>query len=254
MSRSRRRVARRPSGDSIADARGAPRRAASSIARCCCARSRTGRGARRTASRSRTSASSSSATPCSVSSSRTTCSSTSRACPKASSPKCARGVVNARVLAEVALELDLGAHLLLGKGEDAAGGRTKQSILADAFEAVIAAVYLDQVSRVARDSCCGASATASPRRRPGPAAATTRPVCKSSRPRIRSAGPATSCATRVPIMRSTSSRRCTSATTSTARAKAARRSKPSRPRRGSHGRGCRQDERASRGDDDAGAT
>jgi ribonuclease-3 len=61
------------------------------------------------------------------------------------------GVVNARVLAEVALELDLGAHLLLGKGEDAAGGRAKQSILADAFEAVVAAVYLDQGFAVARE-------------------------------------------------------------------------------------------------------
>jgi ribonuclease-3 len=65
------------------------------------------------------------------------------------------GVVNARVLAEVALELDLGAHLLLGKGEDAAGGRTKQSILADAFEAVIAAVYLEHGFRVARDVVLG---------------------------------------------------------------------------------------------------
>ena len=35
------------------------------------------------------------------------------------------GVVNARVLAEVAIEIDLGAHLLLGKGEDAAGGRAE---------------------------------------------------------------------------------------------------------------------------------
>jgi ribonuclease III len=61
------------------------------------------------------------------------------------------GVVNARVLAEVAMELDLGAHLLLGKGEDAAGGRAKQSILADAYEAVIAAIYLDQGFAVARD-------------------------------------------------------------------------------------------------------
>jgi ribonuclease-3 len=61
------------------------------------------------------------------------------------------GVVNARVLAELALELDLGSHLLLGKGEDAAGGRAKQSILADAFEAVIAAVYLDQGFAVARE-------------------------------------------------------------------------------------------------------
>jgi ribonuclease-3 len=61
------------------------------------------------------------------------------------------GVVNARVLAELAFELDLGPHLLLGKGEDAAGGRAKQSILADAFEALVAAVYLDQGFAVARD-------------------------------------------------------------------------------------------------------
>lgn len=61
------------------------------------------------------------------------------------------GVVNARVLAEVAQELGLGDHLLLGKGEDAAGGRAKQSILADAFEAVVAAVYLDSGFGTARD-------------------------------------------------------------------------------------------------------
>jgi ribonuclease-3 len=61
------------------------------------------------------------------------------------------GVVNARVLAEVALELDLGSHMLLGKGEAAAGGRNKQSILADAYEAVVAAVHLDQSFDVARD-------------------------------------------------------------------------------------------------------
>lgn len=61
------------------------------------------------------------------------------------------GVVNASVLAELASELDVGAHLLLGKGEDAAGGRAKPSILADAFEAVVAAVYLDQGFAVARD-------------------------------------------------------------------------------------------------------
>jgi ribonuclease III len=53
------------------------------------------------------------------------------------------GVVNARALADVAGEMRLGDCLLLGKGEDAGGGRTKQSILADALEALIAAVYLD---------------------------------------------------------------------------------------------------------------
>ena len=61
------------------------------------------------------------------------------------------GVVNSRVLAEVAQEIGLGAHLLLGKGEDAAGGRAKQSILADAFEAVVAAVFLDSGMPATRD-------------------------------------------------------------------------------------------------------
>jgi ribonuclease III len=53
------------------------------------------------------------------------------------------GVVNARALADVAVEMGLGECLLLGKGEDAGGGRMKQSILADALEALIAAVFLD---------------------------------------------------------------------------------------------------------------
>lgn len=54
-----------------------------------------------------------------------------------------KSVVNAQTLAAVGAELDLGRHLLLGRGEDAAGGRLKDSILADAVEAVIGAVYLD---------------------------------------------------------------------------------------------------------------
>jgi ribonuclease III len=53
------------------------------------------------------------------------------------------GVVNARALADIAVEMRLGECLLLGKGEDAGGGRMKQSILADALEALLAAVYLD---------------------------------------------------------------------------------------------------------------
>lgn len=52
-------------------------------------------------------------------------------------------VVNAEALAEVAAEIDLGSELLLGKGEDASGGREKPSILSDAMEAVIGAVYID---------------------------------------------------------------------------------------------------------------
>ncbi|MBR2131964.1 MAG: ribonuclease III [Oscillospiraceae bacterium] len=46
-------------------------------------------------------------------------------------------------LYEVARELELGQYLKLGKGEEAGGGRERQSILADAVEAVFAAVYLD---------------------------------------------------------------------------------------------------------------
>ena len=46
-------------------------------------------------------------------------------------------------LAVVASQLDLGKHLLLGKGEEQGGGRHRESILADAVESVIAACYLD---------------------------------------------------------------------------------------------------------------
>lgn len=51
--------------------------------------------------------------------------------------------VNMTVLADVARRLGLGDHLLLGKGEEQSGGRDKASILADALEAVLGAVYLD---------------------------------------------------------------------------------------------------------------
>jgi ribonuclease III len=52
-------------------------------------------------------------------------------------------VVNTKVLAEVALDLGVAELLRLGRGEDLSGGRAKDSILADATEAVIGAVYLD---------------------------------------------------------------------------------------------------------------
>ena len=60
-------------------------------------------------------------------------------------------VVNASALAEVARDIDLGACLLLGNGEDAAGGRNKESILSDALEAVFGAVYIDAGSQQAFD-------------------------------------------------------------------------------------------------------
>jgi len=59
-------------------------------------------------------------------------------------------VVNADVLAEMALKIELGPCLRLGKGEDASGGREKTSILSDALEAIIAAVYLDGGLEAAR--------------------------------------------------------------------------------------------------------
>jgi len=52
--------------------------------------------------------------------------------------------VSEPVLAKVARELDLGEYLLLAKGEEQSGGRDRSSILADALEAVIAAIYLDR--------------------------------------------------------------------------------------------------------------
>lgn len=52
-------------------------------------------------------------------------------------------VVNENALASIAKQLSLGDYLLLGRGEDSTGGREKNSLLSNAFEAVIAAIYLD---------------------------------------------------------------------------------------------------------------
>lgn len=70
--------------------------------------------------------------------------------PEGQLAKLRAAVVNARALADVARTLDLGRYLLVGRGEEATGGRDKSSILADAMEAVIGAAYvctgLDAVS------------------------------------------------------------------------------------------------------------
>jgi ribonuclease-3 len=63
--------------------------------------------------------------------------------PEGELAKVRASVVNSSALAEVAATLNLGAALLLGKGEDQSGGREKPSILADAMEALIGAVYID---------------------------------------------------------------------------------------------------------------
>lgn len=60
-------------------------------------------------------------------------------------------IVNASSLESAARRLRLGEHLRLGRGEEKTGGREKQTLLADAFEAVVAAVYLDGGLSAARD-------------------------------------------------------------------------------------------------------
>ena len=60
-------------------------------------------------------------------------------------------VVNSRALADIARDLDLGAVIHLGRGEESTGGRDKSSILADTMEAVIGAVFLQHGIAAARD-------------------------------------------------------------------------------------------------------
>ncbi|HJQ05999.1 MAG TPA: ribonuclease III [Nocardioides sp.] len=62
--------------------------------------------------------------------------------PEGRLAKLRAAVVNARALAEVAKQLDLGPHIKLGRGEETTGGRQKASILSDTVEAVIGAVHL----------------------------------------------------------------------------------------------------------------
>jgi ribonuclease-3 len=52
-------------------------------------------------------------------------------------------IVSAASLTRLAEEIDLGRYVLLGRGEEKTGGRRKHAILADSFEALIAAIYLD---------------------------------------------------------------------------------------------------------------
>lgn len=63
--------------------------------------------------------------------------------PEGQLAKARAAVVSSTTLAEVGRELGVGLDLRLGKGEDASGGREKASILADAVEAVLGAMYLD---------------------------------------------------------------------------------------------------------------
>ncbi|HUW88134.1 MAG TPA: ribonuclease III [Candidatus Paceibacterota bacterium] len=53
------------------------------------------------------------------------------------------GVVNMRALADIARTLNLGSHIRLGKGEENTGGNDKNSLLSDALEAIIGAIYIE---------------------------------------------------------------------------------------------------------------
>ena len=64
--------------------------------------------------------------------------------PEGTLAKLRASVVNMNALAEVARDIGVGEWLLLGRGEEFSGGRDKASILADTFEALLGAVYLDR--------------------------------------------------------------------------------------------------------------
>lgn len=63
--------------------------------------------------------------------------------PEGELTKIRASLVCEKALFEFSKKIDLGKHILLGKGEENSGGRTRPSIVSDAFEAVIAAVFLD---------------------------------------------------------------------------------------------------------------
>jgi ribonuclease-3 len=63
--------------------------------------------------------------------------------PEGELSKLRASVVNEQPLAELARRFRIGEFLLLGRGEEASGGRMKPSLLANAFESLVAAMYLD---------------------------------------------------------------------------------------------------------------
>ncbi|HVE63217.1 MAG TPA: ribonuclease III [Mycobacteriales bacterium] len=64
--------------------------------------------------------------------------------PEGQLAKLRASVVNMNALADVARSVDLGRWMLLGRGEEYSGGRDKPSILADTFEAMLGAAYIDR--------------------------------------------------------------------------------------------------------------
>ncbi len=77
------------------------------------------------------------------------------ALPEGQLSKMRASLVSEPALAAMAQELTLGEHLRMGRGEELSSGREKTSILSDAFEAVIAAVYLDSAGSAGVDAVRG---------------------------------------------------------------------------------------------------
>ena len=75
--------------------------------------------------------------------------------PEGELTKIRASLVCEKALYEFSKKIDLGHYILLGKGEENTGGRTRPSIVSDAFEAVIAAVFLDGGMEAAREYVLG---------------------------------------------------------------------------------------------------
>lgn len=78
-----------------------------------------------------------------------------RKSPEGQLTKLRSRLVSRKALADFARQLDLGTFILLGKGEQMTGGRERHSTLADAYEALIGAVYLDAGYERTRDLVLG---------------------------------------------------------------------------------------------------
>ena len=75
--------------------------------------------------------------------------------PEGKLTKMRSAVVCEKTLYECALNIDLGKYIVLGRGEVRTGGRTRASILSDAYEALIAAIFLDSNLDVVREWVLG---------------------------------------------------------------------------------------------------
>ena len=75
--------------------------------------------------------------------------------PEGDLTKIRASLVCEKALYEFSHKIELGKYILLGKGEENSGGRERPSIIADAFEAVIAAIFLDGGMEAAREYVLG---------------------------------------------------------------------------------------------------